>query len=212
MYMQKPTAVGRSAWRPALTVANSRSSPASPSVPGVPPVQPSNGYEQIVALLENGVAVPMSRSRYAQAASLSSQSLATSVSLLSSTTSRSGCSASPRLTVRTKPRFRSLRSNSIIPAPRGRRDTQRCRARGSRRRSRRSTVACAAHGRAGSRGSVGSARPRYTGTMTSIVVFTDYRRRASRRVMPPMPSVRRIAYTRARSALPACGETARRRS
>ena len=55
MYMQKPTAVGRSTVRPALVAAKSRSSAASPSVPGTPPVQPSNGYEQIVALLENGV-------------------------------------------------------------------------------------------------------------------------------------------------------------
>ena len=60
MHMQKPTAVGRSTVRPALVDAKRRSSSASPSVPGTPPVQPSNGYEQIVALLENGVTVPTS--------------------------------------------------------------------------------------------------------------------------------------------------------
>ena len=43
----------------------------------------------------------------------SSQSFATSVSLLSSSTSRSAARAMPRFTVPTKPRFCSLRSSSI---------------------------------------------------------------------------------------------------
>ena len=60
MHMQKPTAVGMSTSRPALVDAKRRSSAASPRVPGTPPAQPSNGYEQIVALLENGVTVPTS--------------------------------------------------------------------------------------------------------------------------------------------------------
>ncbi len=69
------------------------------------------GSEQISALFENGVMVPMRGSDAAQRASLSSQPRVTTVSELSSTTSAPArASRMPRFAVRVKPSLRALRS------------------------------------------------------------------------------------------------------
>ncbi len=70
----------------------------------------------MVALFEKGVTVPAPSSRAAHAASLSSQPSATSVSLLSSTTSRPGCARMPSFTLATKPALRACASNVMRPS------------------------------------------------------------------------------------------------
>ena len=67
----------------------------------------------MVALFENGVTDATRRIAVSGGRNRSSQSLATSVSLLSSTASCASLSAMPRLTVPTKPRLCSFSSNTM---------------------------------------------------------------------------------------------------
>ena len=132
----------------------------------------------------------------------SSQSFATSVSLLSRTTSRSGCSAMPRLTEWTKPRLLSLLSSVICPARPARADGPRFRGRDWHRRPPRS--------RRGSPCRAQHAVDTAPGLQQALVDRNDDvdqvrlypRRPCIRLAKPPSPSLRSTPRTLARNALP----------
>src|SRR5438128_9662546 len=87
MYMQKPTPVGMSGYVGAAASRSARAVNAGSPSRGQALFSQNRGYEQISALFENGVIVPMVGSDSAQRLSASSQPPATMVSELSRMTS-----------------------------------------------------------------------------------------------------------------------------
>src|SRR5690606_5160956 len=108
MYMQNPTAVGKSITSFIPILENKASSVLVVSPSGRSFDFTKTGKLQISALLQYGVTVPIAGSLYAHSLIRSNQSLATSVSLFNNTTSAEPASRMPRLTVPTKPLFVEL--------------------------------------------------------------------------------------------------------
>src|SRR2546422_3477252 len=112
MKRQNPTPVGRSGYV-GTAARSSAATSDSGSLPGGQGLFAQNrGSEQISALFENGVMVPMRTSDAAQPDNRSSQPRVTTVSELSSRMSASRrASAKPRFAVSVKPVFFSLASS-----------------------------------------------------------------------------------------------------
>src|SRR2546430_11568873 len=114
MYRQKPTPVGKSGYVGTAESCSAVTRGQESSAAGQELLTQKRGSEQISALFEKGVIVPMRGSDAAQRASLSSQPAVTTVSELRSTTSAPGrASRMPRFAVSVKPRLLSLASSAI---------------------------------------------------------------------------------------------------
>src|SRR5450755_1129641 len=109
MYRQNPTPVGKSGYDGTAAHSSARTIGSVSRSEGHLLFSQKRGSEQISALLENGVMVPIKASDCAQRASLSSQPRVTIVSELSRTTSApSRAKPMPRLAVSVKPTLSRL--------------------------------------------------------------------------------------------------------
>src|SRR5437773_10892952 len=106
---QNPTPVGRSGYVGTAARSSAATSDSGSAAGGHGLLTQKRGSEQVSALFENGVIVPIRGSEAAQRDNLSSQPRVTTVSELRSTTSASSrASAMPRFAVSVKPRFVGL--------------------------------------------------------------------------------------------------------